>query len=68
MEVDFLEETAQRLDKTEWELFQEICECSGISDARRDAWWQGYVQENWIPDLILQACFKICSSTFPEGS
>lgn len=67
--MDVLEKTATTLDKTEWELFQEICEVSGIGKQRMDALWDGYVQEDFIPEFVNAACFKICmGTTFPEGS
>ena len=60
---DILEETAKRLEVTPWDLFKEICEMSNITAGRMDMFWDGYATEDFIPEFIHQACFKIMLGT-----
>ena len=60
---DFLEATARVLGKSEWELFCEICECSQVSEARREMLWTAWVQEDFLPTFITECCYKICLDT-----
>ncbi len=66
--LDLLEQTAKILGKTEWELFQEICEVSQVNNGRRDMLWDGYATEDFLPTFVNEACYKICMSFHGESS
>lgn len=67
--LDLLEQTAKALEKSEWDIFKEICECSQIGNKRRDMLWDAWCGEDFIAPVIEAACHKILLGTvFPEGS
>ena len=62
IDLDSLECVSSLLEKSEWQIFSEVCKSSGISDKRRDALFDAWAQEDFIPYFMEKALGLIIKS------